>query len=53
MVGVKLKVLTVEEANEHWLKEEEQHICREKDAALEPSVKEEITQLKVLLLHSK
>ena len=49
MVRVQPKVLTVEEANKHRFKKENQCLRCEKVAPDEPLVKEEVTQLKAFL----
>ena len=50
MVRVKPEVLTVQEANEKRLREEEQRIRLQKAAAEEPSVRNEVAELRALLL---
>ena len=50
MVRVKPEVLTVEEANEKRIREEEQRIRLQKVAAEEPSVRNEVAELRALLL---
>lgn len=50
MVMVKPEVLTVEEANEKRLREEEQRLRLEKATAEEPSVRNEVAELRALLM---
>ena len=50
LIRVKPEVLTVEEANERRAREEEHRLRMERAAASEHSVKEEVAQLKALLL---
>jgi hypothetical protein len=50
MVRVKPEVLTVEEANAQRLREEEQRVRLERAAAEEPSVRNEVAELRALLL---
>jgi hypothetical protein len=50
MVRVKPEVLTMQEANEKRLREEEQRIRLQKAAAEEPSVRNEVAELRALLL---
>lgn len=50
MVRVKPEVLTVEEANEKMLRDEEQRVRMQKAAAEEPSVRNEVAELRALLL---
>jgi hypothetical protein len=50
LIRVKPEVLTVEEANERRIREEEHRVRMERAAAEEHSVKEEVAQLKALLL---
>ena len=53
MVRVKPEVLTVEEANAKMLKEEEQRVRLQKAAAEEPSVRNEVAELRALLLEQE
>ena len=53
MVRVKPEVLTVEEANEKMRKDEEQRVRLHKAAAEEPSVRNEIAELRALLLEQE
>ena len=53
MVRVKPEVLTVEEANEKRLREEEHRIRLQKAAAEEPSVRNEVAELRALLLNQE
>jgi hypothetical protein len=50
MVRVKPEVLTVEEANAQRLREDEQRVRLERAAAEEPSVRNEVAELRALLL---
>jgi hypothetical protein len=50
MVRVKPEVLTVEEANARRLREEEQRVRLERAATEEPSVRNEVVELRALLL---
>ena len=53
MVKVKPEVLTVEEANEKRLRDEEQRVRLQKAAAEEPSVRNEVAELRALLLEQE
>ena len=53
MVRVKPEVLTVEEANAKMLRDEEQRVRLEKAAAEEPSVRNEVAELRALLLEQE
>ena len=53
MVRVKPEVLTVEEANEKMRRDEEQRVRLQKAAAEEPSVRNEVAELRALLLEQE
>jgi hypothetical protein len=53
MVRVKPEVLTVQEANEKMLREEEQRIRLQRAAAEEPSVRNEVAELRAMLLEQQ
>ena len=53
MVRVKPEVLTVEEANAKMLRDEEQRVRLQKAAAEEPSVRNEVAELRALLLEQE
>ena len=53
MVRVKPEVLTVEEANEKMRRDEEQRVRLQKAAAEEPSMRNEVAELRALLLEQE
>jgi hypothetical protein len=53
MVRVKPEVLTVQKANEKMLREEEQRIRLQRAAAKEPSVRNEVEELRAMLLEQQ
>lgn len=50
MVRAKPEVSTVQEANKKMLRDEEQHVGLQKVVAEEPSVRNEVAELRALLL---
>lgn len=53
MVSVKPRVLIVQKANEKMLRDEEQHVCLQKPAVEEPSVRNEVVELRALMLEQE
>ena len=53
MVRVKPEFLTVEEANKKMRRDKEQHVRLQKATAEKPSVRNEVAELRVLLLEQE